>query len=341
MNEHIEIDLEINDEQMDIDLEVDVPPYSWENNMMKKERGNLTRLNGELLKGVTEIPDYFCSTNNTIEHVYLPEVEHVGNMAFASDAKLKTVVLPNATLTHRRVMAIDENGKYPYSGNMYNTTFEDNSSATFKYLPSLLYVSMPSLIKIPNQSELSECQALRYLDLPNLKQAARYSFDKIDIRFAVFPKLKGTCESLFRYCPNLTHIILPEIQYLGSDALSNNKSLEVVYLPKVISGSSSMYLCAQCESLRDVVIGNKDMTQVPLIGWSNYATSQPFSKADLSVLSIYVPDHMVDRFKTATNWSKFADNIKPQSEMPDSLWDEINNTEMEKAPQELIEEATA
>lgn len=338
MLKEIEIDLIVDREDIEIDVEIDQAlPVNWACEMMKKEDGGLKALTPELLRGVVEIPPYFCFSNSTIERVYLPDVKYVGGSAFNADAKLKTIVLPKASFKQRTVPDIDSSGKPTTNVNMEYT---NASSAPITNLPSLIYLSMQSIDSYSCQSAF-ECTSLRYVDMPNLTKIGRYSFDKTDIRSAVFPKLSGDVEACFRFCKNLRYAIFPEVTAINEDMFSSCSSLEVVYLPKVERGSSRMKLCAMCPSLRDVVIGDDNSKLVPQMYMSSYESSKPFSKADLTVLSIWVPDHMLDAYRTATNWSVYADNIKPQSEMPESLWEEINNAEMERAPQWLIEEATA
>jgi hypothetical protein len=34
---------------------------------------------------------------------------------------------------------------------------------------------------------------------------------------------------------------------------------------------------------------------------------------------VYVPDNLVEKYKTATNWSTYASQIKPMSELPEEV----------------------
>ena len=54
-----------------------------------------------------------------------------------------------------------------------------------------------------------------------------------------------------------------------------------------------------------------NVTSVP-VGGNNMFQGTPI---DTGTGSIYVPDSLVENFKSATNWSSYADVIKPISEM--------------------------
>lgn len=71
----------------------------------------------------------------------------------------------------------------------------------------------------------------------------------------------------------------------------------------------------------NLVIGDSQSTDVPVLEkgfcwFSGYLLTKE--------LNIYVPDHLIDDYKNAPNWCVVADYIKPQSDMTDELWDDIN-----------------
>lgn len=70
-----------------------------------------------------------------------------------------------------------------------------------------------------------------------------------------------------------------------------------------------------------IVIGTENSTIPATLGKGVQSNTSytPWNK-----LSIFVPDHLLDAYKTATNWSRYASDIHPQSEMPDEMWGDIN-----------------
>ena len=85
----------------------------------------------------------------------------------------------------------------------------------------------------------------------------------------------------------------------------------------------SAYLFYQNYSLTVVILRYTDGV-VPLMNTNAFqgcyhfygTVSAQYNPKGLKDGYIYVPDALVDSYKTATNWSVFADQIKPLSELP-------------------------
>lgn len=84
----------------------------------------------------------------------------------------------------------------------------------------------------------------------------------------------------------------------------NCKLLEYVILPSTLISIEALTF-SNCKSLRYIVINAE---QPPSLLDKNALNATP------STMSIYVPDESVDAYKSATNWSAYADRIKPLSE---------------------------
>lgn len=134
--------------------------------------------------------------------------------------------------------------------------------------------------------------------------------------------------SLFRYCYGLNSVMLHNaITKIGQRVFEYCTSLSSIELPSSLttidmyafmySGlvsitipSSVTSLGAQsfrfCRQLQTVVMQS---STPPTLG-----ANTVFSNGH-SGLTIYVPDGSVEAYKTATNWSAFADKIKPLSEL--------------------------
>ena len=86
------------------------------------------------------------------------------------------------------------------------------------------------------------------------------------------------------------------------ETFMNNSAMKVLHLPSSVTQfgqTSTQFEALVCYPTTPPTLGVLVM------------------KADVGV--IYVPDESVDTYKTATNWSKFADVIKPMSEKPEDI----------------------
>ncbi len=100
--------------------------------------------------------------------------------------------------------------------------------------------------------------------------------------------------------------VLSSVNTIGNQAFQNCSGLEVVIMPSITNIGQNVFI--NCTKLKRVIIqqSNKVATL-----W-NIST---FQNNDASRL-IYVPDALVDAYKSATNWSTYADSIRPLSELP-------------------------
>lgn len=104
---------------------------------------------------------------------------------------------------------------------------------------------------------------------------------------------------------------------------------KLVNVPNISSGVTSLYgTFDNCSSLvtSPAIPNSVSQMQRTFYGCTSLKeltllpTTPPLMQSALdgcpSIESIYVPDSAVDAYKTATNWSEFADKIKPLSSKP-------------------------
>lgn len=251
----------------------------------------------------------------------LPALEEAGGTIASNCKTLKTVFMPNL-----RSLGVDSNS---------NVTLLSNCAVIETLsLPSLKYMNITEERDYKytySYSTLiaSSCASIERVYLPNLEQAA----------------FNGTINS----CPKLNGLFMPSLirRYSSSDTQyllpSNYNNDFTLYTPSCndwrgyINYNSSSFKCPNFWW----VIGKETDSEPCLLRSQIWGTYKPTN------INIYVPDHLVDAYKTATNWSLYATYIKPQSEMPQELTDRI---EAEMIPPEdpdfeamgiNIEEATA
>ena len=181
-----------------------------------------------------------------------------------------------------------------------------------------------------------------YLDLLNNDTLEEYSnataklvrqylfYNNINIKKVDFPMAVKIDSSAFLGCKALTELNFPNVKTLGSNAFRQCSKLNSVYFPNVTEvGGSAFY---QCGAHGTVI----DLPKVTTIGsmafWASSVKTLIIRSSTVCSLSnsnafkgtnletggtgfIYVPDDLVDSYKAATNWSTYATQIKPLSEL--------------------------
>lgn len=109
--------------------------------------------------------------------------------------------------------------------------------------------------------------------------------------------------SAFNYCKKLKTFRFPtKLKKIEDFAFQNCTSLEIVDLPSTVA-SIGKSVFNNDTALKTVICR---ATTPPTLGTSVFPTE---------VENIYVPDGSVNSYKSATNWSTYADKIKGISEM--------------------------
>ena len=157
---------------------------------------------------------------------------------------------------------------------------------------NLTKVSLPNCRTLAGDYTFANCNNLLEIDLPNLETASAMA--------RVFFGLKKVKEISL---PELTTAPNMEVTF------SNCSLVRKISMPKLETTSFQRYAFEDCWYLHTLILGG---TTVHALGNTNafkgvaYYAERPFY--------IYVPDELVDSYKTATNWSNFADKIKGISE---------------------------
>ena len=128
------------------------------------------------------------------------------------------------------------------------------------------------------------------------------------------PECTSIRSSAFQSCTSLTTIDLPKCTSIGSNAFFSCNNLTTVNLPECTSIGSNAFF--SCNNLTTIILSNNQV--VTLNGTSAFINSPIANGTGY----IYVPDNLVDSYKTATNWSTYANQIKPISELPSNLKEE-------------------
>lgn len=145
-------------------------------------------------------------------------------------------------------------------------------------------------------------------------------------------------------CKKLVELNIPQVETIGMNALSYTR-ITKIYAPKVTSVTNSgMHYCqglktadflalnkisnnafACCYSLTALIIRSETICTLGNTNAFSYCyhilgtRNSTHNPSGLKDGYIYVPDDLVDSYKSATNWSTYADQIKPLSEYEGDL----------------------
>lgn len=135
----------------------------------------------------------------------------------------------------------------------------------------------------------------------------------------------------FYYCTAMTSVNAPKVTSLGSYTFYNCGAIKSVNFPLVTSiGQNTFYSCggleradfgvagtinqavfAYCSNLKTLILRKTD-TICKLATATNAFQGSAIANGTGYV---YVPDELVEDYKAATNWSTYANQIKPLSQL--------------------------
>lgn len=176
---------------------------------------------------------------------------------------------------------------------------------------------------------LGGCENLTSINLPNVVTVGDSGFYNCKLLKNVFlPKLTTLGRNGFN-STGLESINLPLCTKLGVASFSQTNKLVVATLPLVTSleGSCFSYSSVQKIDTSSVIsigayaFGGAQQLDTLILRNSSVCTlansTNTFTNTKIAAGTgyIYVPDNLVDSYKTATNWVTFANQIKPISEL--------------------------
>lgn len=231
---------------------------------------------------VYRIPPFFCYGSSSISSIDFPKAEIVHSGAFVGMNKLTSVNLP---LLHTCSYSNTNNVMIP---NQYG---EDKGIFARS---GITEISLPKLKWATASSLFYGCTNLTTVDLPLYtgysSSSSNYSYSS----------------DTFRGCKNLINVNIPSLKRIGLYDFYQCTKLEKLKIPSVTSIGSNAF--GYCEALTSLVI---NQTTPPTLDNVNAFANTPIKSG---TGYIYVPDSVVETYRTATNWAAFAEQIKPISE---------------------------
>jgi hypothetical protein len=193
--------------------------------------------------------------------------------------------------------------------------------------------SISSDVSYIRSNAFREYTKLSTVNFPNVESIGSYAFYGSGIAEAIFISCTEAEPFALANCSNLVCVSLPSLVNASNDVLRDNPALEEVFIPSCqVIGQNAFdndynlqYLTLDsatrieakafsgCGSL--VALGLKAPTVCELVD-INALEFTPI--ADYCGF-IFVPDELMDAYKSANNWSEYADLFRPLEELPGYL----------------------
>lgn len=207
-----------------------------------------------------------------------------------SIADIKTALEGKGAISPKKTMNITENGTYDvtnYAKANVNINIHEIEDLLLRrrygeYVPNYVNNRITEIGDSAFAGDYFET-----ITCENAKTLGFYACqDCYQLATVNFPLVKRIMKDTFYQCGKLTEVNIPNMEYIGYSAFSLCKSLE-----KLVIRQSSVV----CQ-----LAGTDAFNSTPIASGTGY---------------IYVPDTLVNSYKTATNWKTYANQIKPLSEL--------------------------
>lgn len=162
----------------------------------------------------------------------------------------------------------------------------------FASCDNLTKVSLPNCVEFSNKMGIGRhfygCKSIETLELPSLQiiKDGNYALSGLE---------------------NIEEIHLPELTTINNfgGTFWNCKKAKIINMPKLSNSSINTFAFRYCAALEALILGG------PIL---NPLTNTNIFNGGNTTCIIYVPDDLVDDYKTAANWTTFANRIKGISE---------------------------
>jgi hypothetical protein len=173
----------------------------------------------------------------------------------------------------------------------------------FAYCANLTSVSLPNCTSVDEFSFL-DCTNAESIDLPmciSINGVSAFESAK-KLKTINLPNLTTmtTANRIFLYCESLEEFYAPNLISMNDTnrLFGSCSKLKKVTFPKLGGTTINAYTFYKCTNLETLILGGDTLNPLENVNAFNKITN------------IYVKDNLVDTYKTATNWSNFADKIK-------------------------------
>lgn len=263
--------------------------------------------------GLTTIgPHAFYSRTNLVSLSLPDSLIKIGNSAFHGCTNLSLEELPDSVTT------LDS---YAFNNctNLALKKLPKNLTAictyTFGSCSSLALSELPNTIERIDTDGLYKCSNITLSKLPDAltSMGAQALQGCSSITVSSLPAgITSVSNNCFAECTSLTKMTLHSgVRSTGTYSFGSSGLQQLICEGDTSIGTKSFTACASFERLVF-----KNLTRIPSLSNVNAFEGTLIASG---TGYIYVPDDRVESFKTAPNWSVYANQIKPLSELPEEV----------------------
>ena len=171
---------------------------------------------------------------------------------------------------------------------------------------NLTSINLPNVVTV-GDSGFYNCKLLKSVNLPKLTTLGRNGFNSTGLESINLPLCTKLGVASFSQTNKLVVATLPLVTSLEGSCFSYS-SVQKIDTSSVISIGA--YAFGGAQQLDTLILRNSSVCTL-----ANSTNTFTNTKITAGTGYIYVPDNLVDSYKTATNWVTFANQIKPISEL--------------------------
>lgn len=169
---------------------------------------------------------------------------------------------------------------------------------------NLTAIDLPNVTQV-KRNAFESCNRLQTINLPKVTDLGGGVFTSSAIQQADFPLVTTMGDGCFHVATYLTSANLPLVTALPNNAFRSS-AIRTADFAAVTNINRTAF--TDCQHLETLIIRTPSVCVI-----SDISIALRGSKIAAGTGYIYVPDNLVDSYKTATNWVALANQIKPIS----------------------------
>lgn len=231
-------------------------------------------------------------------------VKAIAPKAFNAVRNITSVYIYDGITTfgHRCFQCLSQHDTAMTSCRLPNTleSFGGEAGRVFWGRQGLTRIDIPTSVTILEQANYRYCSALTSVDMSNVTSLGDGAFLATALTSVSMPNVTSIGKFVFEECPSLTSVSMPKVETIGEYAFNIIKALTSLTIPSTCTSIGGYALC--CGSSTNKCTFTFEGTTPPSIQSNTFNASY--------INKIIVPKGCGETYKTATNWSRFADYIE-------------------------------